>query len=86
MTNRLYLRSCMIFVKWSCNTKDRTIINQSFVVYELMRIRCDANYVGKTERTLYERRVEHARSDQNSIVKIISTSVLKCSTYLILSV
>ena len=28
-----------------------------------------ANYVGKTERKLYERRVEHTGSDQNSIVK-----------------
>ena len=52
MTNRLYLRSCMIFVKWSCNTKDRTIINQSFVVYELMCIRCDANYVGKNRKNI----------------------------------
>ena len=30
---------------------------------------CGANYVGKTERTLHERCVEHAWSDQNSVVK-----------------
>ena len=52
-----------------CNTKDRTpIINQSFVVYEFTCSGCSANYVRKTERT-YERCVEHAWSDQNSIVK-----------------
>ena len=28
-----------------------------------------ANYVGKTERKLYERHVEHAGGDQNSIAK-----------------
>ena len=30
---------------------------------------CGANYVGKTKRKLYERYVEHAWSDQNSIAK-----------------
>ena len=63
MTNQLYLRFDMMFVKWSsfCNTKDRTpIINQTFVVYKFTCPGCSANYVGKTERTLYERCVEHA--------------------------
>ena len=47
-----------------CNTKDKTpIINQSFVVYEFTCTGCGANYMGKTERTLYERSVEHAWSD-----------------------
>ena len=53
-----------------CNTEDRTPnINQSFVVYEFTCPGCSANYVGKTERTLHERCVEHARNDQNSILK-----------------
>ena len=57
-------------MEFFCNTKDRTpIINQSFVVYEFTCPGCGANYVGKTERTLYERCVEHAWSDQNSVVK-----------------
>ena len=30
---------------------------------------CGANYLGKTKRTLYERCVEHAWSDQNSVVR-----------------
>ena len=57
-------------MEFFCNTKDRTpIINQSFVVYELTCSGCGANYVGKTERTLYERCGEHAWSNQNSVVK-----------------
>ena len=57
-------------MEFFCNTKDRTlIINQSFVVYEFMCPGCGANYVGETERKLYERCVEHAWSDQNSVVK-----------------
>ena len=63
----------MVFVKWSSFGTpkiDRTpIINQSFVVYKFMCPSCGANYVGKTERTLHERCVEHAWSDQNSVVK-----------------
>ena len=57
-------------MEFFCNTKDRTvIINQSFAVYEFTCPGRGANYVGKTERTLYERCVERVRSDQNSIVK-----------------
>ena len=57
-------------MEFFCNTKDRTsIINQSFVVYEFTCAGCGANYVGKTERTLYERCAEQAWSDQNRIVK-----------------
>ena len=52
------------------NTKDRSsIVNQSFAVCEFMCPGCGANYVRKTERTLYERCVEHTWSNQNSIVK-----------------
>ena len=33
-------------------------LNQSFVLYEFVCPGCSANYVGKTERTLFERNVE----------------------------
>ena len=53
-----------------CKTKDRTpIINHCFVAYEFTCPGCGANYVRKTERTLYEQCVEHAWSDQISAVK-----------------
>ena len=38
-------------------------------MYELTCPGCGANYVGKTERMLYDRCVEHAWSDQNRVVK-----------------
>ena len=54
-----------------CNTKDKTpTLNQSFVVYEFVCPGCSANYVGKTERTLFERNVEHAWNDKDSVVNI----------------
>ena len=57
-------------MEFFCNIKDRTsIINQSFVVYEFTCPGCGANYVGKTERTLYEQCVERAWSDRNRVVK-----------------
>ena len=52
-----------------CNTKDRTSkLNESFVAYEFICPRCNANYVGKTERTLHERFIEHAWNDKDSVV------------------
>ena len=45
--------------------------NQSkTVVYEFMCPGCKANFVGKIERTLFERNVEHAWSDKDSVVNI----------------
>ena len=38
-------------------------------MYEFTCPGCSANYVGKIERRLHERCVEHARNDQNSILK-----------------
>lgn len=58
--------------KVSCftNTKDRIpTLSQSFVVYEFVCPGCGAKYIGKTERTLHERTVEHAWSDKCSAVK-----------------
>ena len=71
-----------------CNTKDRTpIINQFFVVYEFTCSDCGVNYVEKNERTLYERCVERAWSDKNSVVRNHLHQCVKVqSTYLILPV
>ena len=43
---------------------------QSFVVYKFVCPGCGASYIGKTERTLFERTAEHGWSDKNSAVKI----------------
>ena len=56
-------------LEFFCNTKDRTPkLNQSFVFYEFTCPGCNANYVGKTERTLHERCDEHAWNDKDSAV------------------
>ena len=43
-------------------------IKQTFVVCDFSCPGCGANYIGKTQRTLYERTVEHAWTDNNSAV------------------
>ena len=43
-------------------------MSDSFVVYDFSCPGCNANYIGKMERTLYERTVEHAWTDNNSAV------------------
>ena len=56
-------------LEFFCSTKDRTPkLNESFVAYEFICPGCNDNYVGKTERTLHERCVEHACNDKDSIV------------------
>ena len=56
-------------LEFFCSTKDRTPkLNESFVAYEFICPGCNDNYVGKTERTLHERCVEHAWNDKDSIV------------------
>ena len=58
-------------IDFFCSTKDKTpTLNQSFVVYEFVCPGCSANYVGKTERTLFKRNVEHAWNDKDSVVNI----------------
>ena len=52
----------MMFVKW-------TSFELLLLINLLLCSGCSADYVGKTKRTSYERYVEHAWSDQNSIVK-----------------
>ena len=64
-------------IEFYCNTKDKTaVLNNSFVVYDFSCPGCGANYVGQTERTLYEKTVEHGWTDNNSAVyKQHSTTV-----------
>ena len=56
-------------IEFYCNTKDKTVqLCNSFVVYEFSCPGCSASYIGKTERTLHERTVEHAWTDKNSAI------------------
>ena len=56
-------------LEFFCDTKDRTPkLNESFAVYEFICPGCNANYVGKTERTLHEICAEHAWDDKDSVV------------------
>ena len=55
----------------NCSTKDKTpTLNQLFVVYEFVCPEYNANYIGKTEKTLCEGNVEHTWSDKDSFVNI----------------
>ena len=55
--------------KFTC-TKDPTpLLNKSNVVYEVKCPACSANYVGKTDRTLFERTKEHAWDSKDSPVR-----------------
>ena len=51
-------------------------LNQSFVVCESVCPGCSANYVGKTEITLYGKNVEHAWNDRDSVIKSILINVM----------
>ena len=56
-------------IEFYCNTKDKTaVLGNSFVVYGFSCLGCSANYIGKTEKTLYERTVEHAWTDNGSAI------------------
>ena len=56
-------------IEFYCNTKDKTtVFSNLFVVYDFSCPGCGANYIGKTERTLYKRTVEHAWTDNNSAI------------------
>ena len=59
------------------NAKDKTpLLNNSFVVYKFTCPGCNINYIGKTERTLNERTIEHAWSDKNSAINSINSIFL----------
>ena len=43
-------------------------MNLLLYIYKFICPGCNDNYVGKTERTLHERCIEHAWNDKDSIV------------------
>ena len=61
------------------NTKDETpLLSQSSLVYKFTCPGCSSSYVGKTDRTLFERTEEHAypskkKNDQSAIFEHLST-------------
>ena len=53
-----------------CNSKDKTsFLSQSNVVYTFVCPGCNSSYIGKTERTLSERKTEHAWPSNDSAIK-----------------
>ena len=73
MTKQLNLRSYIIFVKWSsfATPKKELLLSINLLLCTSSSVLAVVQIMGgKTERTLYERCVvEHAWSDQNSVVK-----------------
>ena len=56
-------------LEFFCNTKDKTPkLNESFAVYGFICPVCNANFAGKIEKTLHERRAEHSWIDKDSAV------------------
>ena len=67
--NRLKTQYDVNKIEFYWNTKDKiAVFSIWFVVYDFSCIGCATNYIGKTERTLYERTVEHVWTDNNSAV------------------
>ena len=57
-------------LEFSCNNKDKTpFSNNSYEVYHFNCPRCYASYVGKAQRILHERCIEHAWNDKDSAVR-----------------
>ena len=56
-------------LEFFCNNKDKTpFLSNSFVVYRFNCPGCAASYIGKTERTLHVRYIEHAWTDKSSAI------------------
>ena len=62
-----------------CNNKDKTpFFNNSYGVYHFHCPGCCASYVGKTQRTLHERSIEHASSDKYSaLMNVMVSNILE---------
>ena len=68
-------------IKFYCNIKDKTAaLCNSFIVYGFYCPGCDANYIGKTEKTC-QRTVKHAWTDNNSAVIVTSQRLHRCITF-----
>ena len=71
--------------KLSCftNTKDKiSFLSQLAIVYKFICLGCSSSYIGKTERTLWERVEEHAYKNNNQKEQTsIYEHLLTCEYY-----
>ena len=62
-------------ISYLCNTKDRSpLLTSSNVVYEFKCPGCSSNYIGKCDRTLFERSREHATVKGSAVYR----HLIKC--------
>ena len=62
-------------VSYLCNTKDHSpLLTSSNVVYEFKCPGCSSNYIGKCDRTLFERTREHATVKGSAVYR----HLIKC--------
>ena len=70
MLNKL----CVIKLSFYTNTKDKTpLLSQSSLVYKFICPGCSSCYVGKTEKTSFERTEEHEENKKEKWKKITQT-------------
>ena len=66
------------------STKDKMpTLNQSFAVYKFVCPGCSAYYIGKTEKTLFERNVEHA---QKKTIVLLTSILINIMVFSICSI
>ena len=65
------------------NTKDKiSLLSQSSVVYKFVCPGCSSSYIGKTERTLQERKEQHAyKNNDQKKQSAIYEHLLTCEHY-----
>jgi len=71
---RRFVRSVKKLILKVCyftNTKDRTpLTSKSIVVYRFCCPGCSAEYIGKTDRNLHERCLEHTTTKDSAILTV----------------
>ena len=56
-------------MEFFCSTKDRTsLLCQSNIAHDFVRLGCSANFVGKTARIFHQRTRQHAWTDKDSVI------------------
>ena len=56
-------------MEFFCSTKDRTsLLCQSNIAHDFVRLGCSANFFGKTARTFRQRTRQHAWTDKDSVI------------------
>ena len=85
--NRKKFKFKMIYstnkVSFFTNMKDRTpFLMKSAVVYKFVCPGCSAEYIGKTDRNLYERCLDHATYSKNSAIQ---ENLRECPDFIYLS-